>query len=100
VAKLEDLEASVKTGEVVDEEFEGEEGSLEDLMHDDMLEAIDLFRKARAFLEVVSDKDLCKKVGDREREVMAWLASEISEFLDEKEGQYLQDVEFEEETKG
>lgn len=89
---VDDLEESLKRKEATEPqaEFEGDEG-LEELMKDDMRDAVGWLNKCRHLLDYISDKDLCKAISKRERDSMAWLSDQIGEFLDDVETHYNED---------
>lgn len=84
MATLEDLKESAKAiqAEVVDDEFD-EDGGIEALQAQDMSEAINLLNKCMHLMAVFADKDLCRSLTKRERDVLSHMSEQVRLFLDD-----------------
>ena len=94
MASLEELVLTAKQNEKVEvEEFASGE---DDMMSQDILDALSLLSKCTHLLDYLSDLDLCKSITKKERGSMANLSEQVKTYLDEVEHNY-EDVEVEEE---
>jgi hypothetical protein len=92
MATLEDLEASRKAPKEAPKEAEPVE-EFDDDYNQDMLDALSLLNKCMHLLDYISDRDLCKTVTNREREVMGRVSESIRIYLDAVEGSYEEEVD-------
>ena len=85
---LEEMEmTAAKVVTVPDAEYP-EVGEEEDLLLQDILDAMSLLNKCMRLLDYMSDADLCKTITKRERENMSRLSEQVKAYLDEVEGNY------------
>ncbi len=87
----------IKQAEIVEPEGEYDGDQVEDLMQEDMVEALEILSQSMHLLDYLSDKDFCPTVPKRERANLAHMAEKIRTFLDEKEGYYEDDSDEESE---
>jgi SpoU rRNA methylase family enzyme len=97
MATTKDLAAAadrVVEGEVVDKEFD--EGD-DDLVYQDIKEAIQWLNKCMHVLDYIADKDTCPALSQRERKVMVNVSENVREFLDDIASHYDDENDLEEE---
>lgn len=87
VATIEELEAGKleKDAKAVDSDFVTDD---ESPIYADLVDAIELLKKAMCLLDYMSDTDLCKAVSKRERDAMLRLSDKITTFVIETENNY------------
>ena len=94
MASLEELVLTAKQNEKVEvDEFAPDD---DNMMRQDILDALSLLSKCVHLLDYMSDSDLCKSITKKERGSMSNLSEQVKTYLDEVEHNY-EDGEVEEE---
>ena len=78
-----EMEAARQRGLKAIPQAEIVEDGIEQLQREDMLESIDVHTKCMHFLACLADRDTCKALSQRERDVAYNLSEIIREFLDD-----------------